>query len=157
VEKGQKINQLILNIPPHISSPVDVSTAMNDVIISLVPAFIAATIFFGLNAIYLTGICIFSAIITEVIIRRLFNRPFSLWDKSAIVTGLLLALTLPPTTPWWLAILGAFIAIAVAKELFGGLGRNIFNPALFGRVFIFVVPVLTCLESTEINCLFRKV
>jgi electron transport complex protein RnfD len=113
---------------------------MNDVILSLVPALIAATIFFGLNAVYLSIICMASAMITEMVIRKLLNRPFSLWDRSAIVTGLLLAFTLPPTTPWWLAALGAFIAIAFAKELFGGIGHNIFNPALFGRVFIFIFP-----------------
>jgi electron transport complex protein RnfD len=140
MEKVKKTSNFISNTPSHIYSPVDVSSAMNDVILSLVPALIAATVFFGLNAIYLSMICIVSAVITETVIRKLLNRPFSLWDRSAIVTGLLLAFTLPSTTPWWLAALGAFIGIAFAKELFGGIGRNIFNPALFGRVFIFVFP-----------------
>jgi len=140
MEKGERREQLVPSTPAHIYSPVDAAVAMNDVLISLLPALLAATIFFGLNAIYLSMICISVAMMTEVVIRRLLNRPFSLWDRSAVVTGLLLAFTLPPTTPWWLAALGAFVAIAVAKELFGGIGRNIFNPALFGRIFIFVVP-----------------
>ncbi|MGA1796622.1 MAG: RnfABCDGE type electron transport complex subunit D [bacterium] len=140
MEKGERRDRFVPNTPAHIYSPVDVAVAMNDVIISLLPALLAATIFFGLNAIYLSIVCISVAVITELVMRRLLNRPFSLWDRSAVVTGLLLALTLPPTTSWWLAALGAFVAIAVAKELFGGIGRNIFNPALFGRVFIFVVP-----------------
>lgn len=154
MEKGQKVDQLIPSTPSHIYSSSNVSSAMNDVILALIPALVAATVFFGLNAIYLSIICILSAVITEVVIRRLLNRPFSLWDKTAVVTGLLLALTLPPTTPWWLAALGSFIAIAVAKELFGGIGRNIFNPALFGRVFILVVPSWKVLVENYVNPLW---
>jgi len=113
---------------------------MYDVIIALMPALFAATLFFGFNTIFLCLVCVLSSCITEVFMRRLLNRPITLWDGSAILTGILLCFTLPPTTPWWIAAIGAFVAIAVAKELFGGLGRNIFNPALFGRIFIFVIP-----------------
>ena len=110
MEKEPKINNRIPMTPSHIYSFVDVSKAMNDVIIALIPALLAATIFFGLNAIFLSIICTATAMITEFIIRRLLNRPFSLWDRSAIVTGLLLALTLPASTPWWIVALGAFVA-----------------------------------------------
>ncbi|MGA1843533.1 MAG: RnfABCDGE type electron transport complex subunit D [bacterium] len=156
MEKGERREQFVPNTPAHIYSPVDVAVAMNDVIISLLPALVAATIFFGLNAIYLSIVCISVAVITEVVMRRLLNRPFSLWDRSAVLTGLLLALTLPATTPWWLAALGAFVAIAVAKELFGGIGRNIFNPALFGRVFIFVVPSWKILLDNYVRPMWWK-
>lgn len=156
MEKEPKTNNRIPMTPSHIYSCVDVSTAMNDVIIALIPALLAATIFFGLNAIFLSIICTATAMITEFIIRRLLNRPFSLWDRSAIVTGLLLALTLPASTPWWIAALGAFVAIALGKELFGGVGRNIFNPALFGRVFIAAIPSWRILTENYLNPLWWK-
>ena len=130
--------QLITSVPPHIRAPGDVSVAMQDVILALMPAFLVSVYFFGLNALFVTGVCILSCKMTEFFIRAYLGRPFSLNDRSAVVTGLLLALSLPATTPWWLAALGGLVAIGVAKELFGGLGKNIFNPALFARTFLYV-------------------
>lgn len=130
--------QLITSVPPHLKAHGDVASAMLDVIIALTPTFVASVYFFGLNAIFVTGVCILACMMTEFFIRALLGKPFSLHDYSAIVTGLLLALSLPPTTPWWIAALGGIVAIGIAKELFGGLGRNIFNPALFARTFLFV-------------------
>lgn len=150
------IDRLMLSAPSHLHSPVDVPQAMHDVIIALIPALIAATIFFGLNAIFLSAVCVLSACITEVLVKRLLNSPLTLWDSSAIVTGLLLAFTLPPATPWWLAAFASFIAVALAKELFGGIGRNIFNPALFGRVFIFLLPGWKLLLNGYIDPLWWK-
>ncbi len=147
----ERQEQLIMSAPCHIHSGKDVPKAMVDVIISLIPAFLAATLFFGINAIFLCLVCVLSACITEVFVRRLLNRPLTLWDGSAIVTGILLCFTLPPTTPWWLAAIGAFVAIAIAKELFGGLGRNIFNPALFGRIFIFLFPGWKAILDNYVN------
>lgn len=147
---------LIIEAPSHLHSPEDVAKAMYDVIIALIPAFLAAVIFFGFNAIFLTLVCVVTSVSTELIFRRLFNRQVTLWDGSAVLTGILLALTLPPSTPWWLAALGAFVAIAVAKELFGGIGRNIFNPALFGRVFIFVFPTWKAILNNYVNPFWWK-
>jgi electron transport complex protein RnfD len=133
--------QLIRSVPPHIKTKGDVGAAMRDVIIALMPAFLASVYFFGLNAVFVTGVCILSCMMTEFFVRAVLGRPFSLSDGSAVLTGLLLALSLPPTTPWWIAALGGILAIGIAKELFGGLGKNIFNPALFARTFLFVFTV----------------
>ena len=105
--------QLTTCVPPHIKAPGNLSTAMRDVIIALMPAFLASVYFFGLNAVFVTGVCILSCMMTEFFIRSILGRPFSLNDGSAVLTGLLLALSLPPTTPWWLAALGGIIAIGV--------------------------------------------
>jgi len=129
---------LTLGSPPHIRAEGDITKAMRDVIIALTPAILVSIYFFGLNAIFVTGVCVLSTTMTEFLIRSILRRPFSLNDGSAIVTGLLLALSLPPTTPWWLCALGGIVAIGIAKELFGGLGKNVFNPALFARTFLFV-------------------
>lgn len=128
--------QLVVTPPPHIQSRSTISSAMYDVVIALLPAFIAATYFFGLNAIVLVFVCVICAVLTEVLIQRLLGRQVTIYDGSALLTGMLLALCLPPATPWWVAAIAAFISIAIAKQLFGGLGHNIFNPALFGRIFI---------------------
>ncbi|MBN1226665.1 MAG: RnfABCDGE type electron transport complex subunit D [Deltaproteobacteria bacterium] len=151
-----EVNQLVLSAPAHVHSSKDVPQAMRDVIIALIPALIAATVFFGLNAIFLSIVCVLSTCITEALIKKLLKSPVTLWDGSAVVTGLLLAFTLSPTTPWWLAAFGAFIAIAVGKELFGGIGRNIFNPALFGRVFIFILPEWKLLLNGYVDPLWWK-
>jgi len=142
-EQRQKVKHvkeypLTVSPPPHIKACDGIADAMRDVIIALLPALLVSIYFFGMNAIFVTGVCILSTMMTEFLIRSILRRPFSLNDGSAIVTGLLLALSLPPTTPWWLAALGGIVAIGIAKELFGGLGKNIFNPALFARTFLFV-------------------
>ncbi|MEW5802613.1 MAG: RnfABCDGE type electron transport complex subunit D [bacterium] len=148
--------QLTVSTPPHIKTTGNVATAMRDVTIALFPALLAAIYFFGLNALFVTGVCILSTMGTEYFIRAVLGRPFSLNDWSAVVTGLLLALSLPPTTPWWLAALGGIVAIAVAKELFGGLGKNVFNPALFARTFVFVFTVWHPLVESYIVPLWWK-
>lgn len=147
---------LIVTSPPHIKTSNGISEAMRDVIIALIPTLLMAVYFFGLNAIFVTAVCILSATLTEFLIRAILNRPFSLSDGSAVVTGLLLALSLPPTTPWWLAALGGIVAIAIAKELFGGLGKNIFNPALFARTFLFVFTAYHPLLEEYIKPLWWK-
>jgi len=147
---------LIVSPPPHIKTSEGISEAMRDVIIALVPALLVAIYFFGFNALFVTAVCILSTVLTEFFVRAILDRPFSLNDGSAVVTGLLLALSLPPTTPWWLAALGGIVAIAVAKELFGGLGKNIFNPALFARTFLFVFTVWHPLLEEYIKPLWWK-
>ena len=127
----------IVTPSPHIRDSGDVASAMYDVILALTPALLAGMIFFGFTAIYLTLICVITTTLSETLIRLLLRRKITIWDGSAVLTGVLLAMCLPPSTPWWLAVIGASSAIIVGKELFGGLGHNIFNPALVGRTIIF--------------------
>ncbi|MBN3040117.1 MAG: RnfABCDGE type electron transport complex subunit D [Candidatus Omnitrophica bacterium] len=109
---------------------------MLEVIIALVPASLAGIYFFGMPALFLTLNCIFSAVASEWIVLKIRKKTLALNDFSAALTGLLLALILPPTLKWYAATLGAIFAIVVGKHVFGGLGSNIFNPALLGRAFL---------------------
>jgi electron transport complex protein RnfD len=116
---------------------------MRAVLIALTPAWLASVIFFGWSAVWLTAVCVGAAVLTEYLAALFFRKKNSLHDLSATVTGLLLALVLPPALPLWLAALGAAFAVLITKELFGGLGHNIFNPALSGRAFLLAsFPVL---------------
>ena len=111
---------------------------MWDVVIALMPALLAAVWFFGLDALRLVAVCVATCLFTEWGCRKLMKRPGSLSDWSAVVTGLLLAFNLPPSLPTWMAAVGAVFAIAIAKQVFGGLGCNPFNPALAGRAFMLI-------------------
>lgn len=106
------------------------------VVIALVPALAASAYFFRYLAVRLVLTCVLSSVITEAVIKKLRGKKITISDGSAVVTGLLLAMILPPSVPVWIAIVGSVIAIGLAKELFGGLGCNIFNPALIGRAFL---------------------
>lgn len=127
---------LVVSAPPHLKKRISTSGAMWDVIIALVPAVILSIYFFGLNALVVISSGIAFAVLSQWVAGRLLGRSHSLRDGSAVVTGLLLALTLPPSSPWWIVAIGSLVAIVVAKELFGGIGHNIFNPALVGRAFL---------------------
>ncbi|MGI5868489.1 MAG: RnfABCDGE type electron transport complex subunit D [Kiritimatiellia bacterium] len=123
---------------PHIHSGASVPRIMRDVVISLAPCTLAAIHFFGWRALLLVVVCIAVSVGTEWLCRRLMKRDNTIHDFSAVVTGLLLALTLPVGLPLWQAILGSVFAIAIAKQLYGGLGYNPFNPALAARAFMLV-------------------
>ncbi len=129
---------LITSTSPHIHCGSSVRNIMLDVLISLVPCTLAAYYFFGSRSLLLIAVCIASAVGTEWICRKMMGREKSIGDLSAVVTGLLLALTLPIGLPIWQAVLGTVFAIAVAKQVFGGLGYNPFNPALVGRAFLLI-------------------
>ena len=129
-------NRLIVSSSPHLHKGESVSRIMWMVAISLLPAGVAGIIIFGLNALWVSILSIITALITEGILQVLTKRKVSILDGSAFVTGLLLAYNLPPNVPIWLPVIGSFFAIAVGKQVFGGLGQNIFNPALVGRVFL---------------------
>jgi electron transport complex protein RnfD len=118
-----------------------ISRAMLDVLIALVPALAVAILVFGMNVVYIVAVSLLTAVLTDVLMRKLMGRKVSLKDLSAVVTGLLFAFLMPPTTPLWVVAIGSFLAIAVAKELFGGLGKNIFNPALLARVILMFTPL----------------
>jgi len=121
---------------PHISRPVWTYQVMIDVIIGLVPAMAAAGYYFRIHAIILIGTCIISCVVTEWLCNLILKRPNSLNDFSAVVTGIILALSLPPGLPVWAAVIGSAFSIAIGKMVFGGLGSNIFNPAMVGRTFL---------------------
>ena len=131
-----KSNKLTLSTNPHIKDKDNVNNIMWRVIIALLPATIAGIYFFKTRALWtIIGSVIF-AVLTELIIEILTKKPLTIKDGSAVVTGLLLALTLSPLVPSWIPMIGAIFAIAIAKHIFGGLGHNIFNPALAGRAFL---------------------
>lgn len=112
---------------------------MRDVVIALLPAVIVSVVFYGLGEIVVLGTSVVSCILVEYLITKfLLKKPSTVCDYSAVVTGILLALNLPYTTPWWVVFVGALFAVGVVKMTFGGLGQNIFNPAIAGRVFLLV-------------------
>jgi electron transport complex protein RnfD len=112
---------------------------MRDVVIALLPAVIVSVLFYGWSAMLVLSTSVASCLLVELFITRfLLKKPSTIADCSALVTGILLALNLPTTTPWWVVFIGAVVAIGVAKMTFGGLGQNIFNPALVGRVFLLI-------------------
>ena len=121
---------------PHISKPLSTRTVMIDVIIGLIPAMAAAGYYFRIYALILIPTCVISAVATEWLCNIIRKKPNSLGDFSAVVTGIILALSLPPSLPVWAAIIGSVFAVAIGKMVFGGLGANIFNPAMVGRAFL---------------------
>jgi len=134
----QTTGHYLLSSSPHTHAPVSVSGIMLDVILALLPAFGCAVWFFGLKALVLTATCVATCLVTEALCRLAMRREHSIGDLSAVVTGLLLAFNLPPDLPLWMAIAGSAFAIAVAKQVFGGLGYNPFNPALAARAFMLI-------------------
>ncbi len=128
--------RLIVSASPHLHKGESVSRIMWMVAISLLPAGIAGVIIFGLSALSVIILAVVSALVTEWILQISTKRKITIFDGSAVITGLLLAYNLPPKVPFWLPIIGAFFSIAIGKQIFGGLGQNIFNPALVGRVFL---------------------
>lgn len=129
---------LLVSASPHIRDPITTRRIMLDVVIALTPAALCGIYYFGLKAALLIAVCIVSCVLFEYIVVKIRKKPTSIGDCSAIVTGLLLALSLPPGLPVWMAVLGCFIAIVVIKQLFGGIGYNFINPALGARVFLTV-------------------
>jgi electron transport complex protein RnfD len=127
-------DRFAISAPPHLRSKAKISNAMRDVLIALIPVVGVAIYFFRWDAVINIAVCVATAALTEVVARSIARKKITLYDYSAVVTGLFLALLLPPATSWWAGVIGTVIAVGIAKELLGGLGRNIFNPALFGRV-----------------------
>lgn len=132
---GEESKKLLVSPGPHLSTKHSISKIMFMVIIALLFPAAGAIYYFGIYVIFVIIVGILTAIITEYCAKKLRKREFHM-DGSAIVTGLLLALILPPRIPLWAVVIGAAVSIAIAKEAFGGLGYNIFNPALVGRAFL---------------------
>ena len=133
------MNKLLVSPSPHIHSAVSTTSLMRDVVIALLPAAICSVVFYGWMELLILAVSVASCVLLEYVITRyLMKAPSTICDLSAVVTGLLLGLNLPATTPWWVVLIGAVVAIGVAKMSFGGLGQNPFNPALTARVFLLV-------------------
>ena len=123
---------------PHFKSNVTSTGLMRDVIIALIPAFCASVWLFGPRAFIINAVSVLSCVIFEYVTRKILKRSNTLSDLSAVVTGLLLAFNLPSTLPIWMVPIGAFVAIVVVKQFFGGIGQNFVNPALMGRIVLMV-------------------
>ncbi len=138
------MKKLLVSPSPHIHGKENTRNLMRDVIIALLPAVAVSIYYFGFSAIKLVLVGVISCMLVEFLIQKfLLKGKCTICDYSAALTGVLLALNLPPNSPWWLMVIGAIVAIGVAKMTFGGLGQNLFNPALVGRVFLLVsFPVL---------------
>ena len=138
------MDKLIVSPSPHTHGPESTRSIMRDVLIALTPAMVVSVLASGWSALILIVVGVAACILTEFLIEKyMLKRPVTVSDLSAAVTGCLLALNLPPNAPWWLIVIGSVVAIGIAKMTFGGLGQNIFNPALVGRVFLLVsFPVL---------------
>ncbi len=132
------VNEIYLSSSPHFSAKRSTSTIMLCVIIALLPLCVYGVILFGLPAFLTIFVSVTSCVVFEWLFQKLTKQPIRTRDLSAVVTGIMLALVLPPATPIWMTMLGALFAIVVAKGFFGGIGANVFNPALTGRAFLFV-------------------
>lgn len=140
VPAGETIaeERVVVSSSPHAHRGEDIQRIMFTVVAALIPATLFSFYLFGLNALKVYAFSVIFALITEAAFCRFMKKPLSIYNGSAIVTGILLAMNLPPSSPWWMVILGAVIAIALGKEVYGGLGCNPFNPALVARVVLLV-------------------
>ena len=134
--------ELTISSSPHAHAPVTTQTIMRDVLIALLPALLGSVYFFGLRALMVTLISAAACVFFEWVWCKMMKTPSHTYDLSAVVTGVLLAFVCPVTVPYWCIIIGDFFAIILVKQLFGGVGRNIVNPALAARAFMFSWPVI---------------
>lgn len=130
--------KLTVSLSPHFQNPVTTRVLMNDVLIALAPAVLVSLLFYGWNFFMLLLVSVATCIACEFVIENYLLGKDIPSISATCLTGVLLALNLPPAAPWWVAFLGSIAAIGIAKMCFGGLGQNIFNPAIFGRVFLLV-------------------
>ena len=130
------LKDITVSFAPHISKKHSTRSVMIDVIIGLSPAMLAAAIFFRQYALILVATCVISCVATEWICNAIRRKANTVDDFSAVVTGIILAFSIPPNFPFWAAIIGSVFAIAIGKMVFGGLGANVFNPAMAGRAFL---------------------
>ena len=127
-------NKLIVTAAPHITSPDSTQTIMRDVCLAVCPTLVASVVIFGINSLILTAVSVAACVFFEWGYCRLVHREVPIGDLSAVVTGMLLAFNVPSTLPWWMILVGDFLAIVIVKQLFGGLGYNFANPAIVGRI-----------------------
>lgn len=155
-----KDNHLIVSSAPHINNPVDTANIMKNVVIALMPALAVAVYVFGLRALLLTATCVASCVLFEGVTRKILDRPQTIGDYSAVVTGVILSYNLPAGLPLWMAAIGSFVAIVVVKQLFGGLGQNFANPAIVGRIVLFTsfaTPMTTWPVTDKMSAVLQQV
>jgi len=132
-------NQFFVAPSPHVHSAESTTKIMRDVVIALLPALVVSALLFGWSVLGVTALSVVCCVVFEYLIQRFMLRGApTVGNLSAVVTGVLLAFNLPASIPWWIVVIGAFVAIAIGKMTFGGLGKNPFNPALVGRVFLLI-------------------
>ncbi len=132
-------NKFFISPSPHVHGDDSTRGIMADVILALVPALVVSTWVLGFNVLLITAVSVVSCVLFEYIIQKYMLRGrTTVGDLSAVVTGVLLAFNLPAGIPWWIVVIGAFVAIGIGKMTFGGLGKNPFNPALTGRIFLLI-------------------
>ena len=153
-------NTLTISPSPHLHGVFQTRRLMLDVVIALLPAWLVGLYFFGIGALIVTLVSIVSCVGIEYLLQRflLKKKELTITDGSALVTGLLLAMNVPSNLPWWIIVIGAIMAIGVGKVSFGGLGNNLFNPALFARAFLlisFPVQMTTWPEPIASSMLLR--
>ena len=133
------MDKILVSPSPHLHTKTSTKSLMRDVVIALLPAVVVSVLCYGWSELLVLGVSVASCILLEYLITKyLLKKPCTVCDWSAAVTGVLLALNLPASTPWWVVFIGAVVAVGVAKMTFGGLGQNVFNPALVGRVFLLI-------------------
>lgn len=135
------MEKLTVSSSPHIKTDEDTRSIMLDVVIALLPALAVSMYYFGMRALTLTCVSVVFCVGFEWLYRKLMKKSGTIGDLSAAVTGILLAFCLPVTSPYWMVIIGAFFAIVIVKQLYGGIGKNFVNPALAARAFLFSFPV----------------
>ena len=132
-------NKLVVAPAPHVQTSQSTARIMRDVVIALMPALAVSAVVFGVDVLRVTALSVAACVLFEYLIQKFLVRGAStIGNWSAVVTGVLLAFNLPASIPWWIVLIGAFVAIAIAKMTFGGLGKNPFNPALVGRIVLFL-------------------
>lgn len=133
------MEKYVISPSPHIHANASTRSIMRDVLIALAPAELLSVLVYGWSELMLLIVCVSSCILVEwAVTKWLLRKPSTIGDLSAAVTGVLLVMNLPASTPWWIALLGAVVAIGVAKLSFGGIGQNVFNPAITARVFLLI-------------------
>jgi len=138
MEYTSKERDLTVSVSPHVRSPESVERIMWTVNVSLLPSFAAGIYYFGPRALFVTLLCVAGSIFSEWFVQRLAGKEITVKDGSAVLTGLLLGLNMPAAVPFYIPLVASFMAVGITKQLFGGLGYNIFNPALIGRAFALI-------------------
>ena len=128
--------KLLVSSAPHITGKDTTASLMRDLIIAMVPAMVASVYFFGVQALILTAVSTLACVAFEFLYQKMLKKPVTISDLSAAVTGILIAFNCPPTLPLWTVVVGAFFAIIIVKQLFGGLGYNFANPAIVARIIL---------------------
>ncbi|MEO5357311.1 MAG: RnfABCDGE type electron transport complex subunit D [Nitrospirae bacterium YQR-1] len=133
-----KNNNLIVSVSPHLRSGESINRIMWTVTASLLPAYAMGFYYFGPKAVFVTLFCILGSMGSEYFVQKLAGKEISLKDGSAVLTGLLLGMNMPSSVPYYIPLVSSFVAVAITKQLFGGIGYNVFNPALMGRAFALI-------------------